>query len=387
MFIKDMLTVAKKELRSAFSDKAILLQIIILPFVIVFGYSMLMSVTASVPSETTRADVTAYSVNSPDYMSEGLDMLSVIPAEPEETDSIKEKIKNKECELLIVFPENFKIADEQTQELSDIEIWYNTENNNSLMLREKLLSYLDSYRSTPFTINADPGNTYDLGDEYFIIRKMLGTVLPMLILMAVFMVCMNLAANSIAGDKEQGFLATMLITPVKRSSIAAGKSLCIFTSAVIGGISAFAGMAISLPRLAEAMGAGSAMTYSFTEYAMLFIVSITANFALTGVLLIISALSKNVKQATTISPVFMIFLMAAGMLTMMDSVSIIVEDLGIINAFIPAWNTMIVMQDITKLDYSASYVLITCVSNILFSFISIMAVGKLFEREKIVMPE
>ncbi|MDD6269843.1 MAG: ABC transporter permease, partial [Oscillospiraceae bacterium] len=371
MFIKDMLTVAKKELRSAFSDKAILLQIIILPFVIVFGYSMLMSVTASVPSETTRADVTAYSVNSPDYMSEGLDMLSVIPAEPEETDSIKEKIKNKECELLIVFPENFKIADEQTQELSDIEIWYNTENNNSLMLREELLSYLDSYRSTPFTINADPGNTYDLGDEYFIIRKMLGTVLPMLILMAVFMVCMNLAANSIAGDKEQGFLATMLITPVKRSSIAAGKSLCIFTSAVIGGISAFAGMAISLPRLAEAMGAGSAMTYSFTEYAMLFIVSITANFALTGVLLIISALSKNVKQATTISPVFMIFLMAAGMLTMMDSVSIIVEDLGIINAFIPAWNTMIVMQDITKLDYSASYVLITCVSNILFSFISI----------------
>ncbi|MDD6269150.1 MAG: hypothetical protein PUA84_03735, partial [Oscillospiraceae bacterium] len=62
-------------------------------------------------------------------------------------------------------------------------------------------------------------------------------------------------------------------------------------------------------------------------------------------------------------------------------------DLGIINAFIPAWNTMIVMQDITKLDYSASYVLITCVSNILFSFISIIAVGKLFEREKIVMPE
>ncbi|MGN0584825.1 MAG: hypothetical protein ACI4JD_05155, partial [Ruminococcus sp.] len=60
MFIKDMLTVAKKELRSAFNDKAILMQIIILPFVIVFGYSMLMSVTASVPSETTSADVTAY---------------------------------------------------------------------------------------------------------------------------------------------------------------------------------------------------------------------------------------------------------------------------------------------------------------------------------------
>ena len=41
--MRDIITVAKKEIKAFFSDKAILMQMFILPFAIVFGYGMLMS--------------------------------------------------------------------------------------------------------------------------------------------------------------------------------------------------------------------------------------------------------------------------------------------------------------------------------------------------------
>ena len=206
----------------------------------------------------------------------------------------------------------------------------------------------------------------------------------MMILMSVFIVCMNLAAESIAGDKERGFLNTMLIAPIKRSSIAAGKSLCVFAAAVIGGISAFVGMAVSLPKLAESSGATESITYSFSEYLLLFGVTITAVFALAGVLLILSTVAKDVKQATSIAPALMLVLMVASMLTIVESFGEVVDDLGMINACIPAWNTMVVMQDIIAFDYSPAFAVTTCAVNLLFAVIAIFITGRLFENEKIV---
>lgn len=390
MFMKDALTVAKKELKAALKDKAILMQMLILPFVIVFGYSLLMSSMTQIGggevSETTEAQ--GYYVNAPDYMEEGLKALSLESKDASQTESVKKQVEDKECALLVVFPEDFAIAENGSSELSDIEVWYNSENTQSSAVVDGLYAYLDTYRPMVFTINADDENTHhDLGDEFMILRKLLGTLLPMMLLMAVFMVCMNLAANSIAGDKEHGFLCTMLITPVKRSSIAAGKSLCIFGCAVIGGLSAFVGMALGLPKIAEAMSPDTQVTFTISEYLILFAVTLTAVFALGGILLIVSAISKNVKQATTIAPIFLMVLMVAAMLSTVDAFSSVVENLGMVNNIIPAWNTIINMQKIISLDYSASAVIITCIANLIFSVLAIFVTGKLFENEKILETE
>ncbi|MBQ6212680.1 MAG: hypothetical protein IJJ57_07295 [Ruminococcus sp.] len=74
--MRDIITIAKKELRAFFTDKAILLQMIILPFIIVFGYCMLMtSMTESQKESQEQNDkpVVAYSVNAPDEFKEVLE--------------------------------------------------------------------------------------------------------------------------------------------------------------------------------------------------------------------------------------------------------------------------------------------------------------------------
>ncbi len=379
--MKEILTIAKKELRGCFSDKAILAQILLLPFVIVFGYALLMTTMGSTP-ETETTEITAYYMNAPADMEPVLKEIGLKASENADTERYLQQITAKECDLLVVFPEDFAIAELGTEMLSDIQIYHNSSNMDSLMVYNQVTEVLDLFQPSVFTINAAPDVTFDLGDENYMNKKMLGFILPMMILMSVFMVCMNLAAESIAGDKERGFLNTLLITPVKRSHIAAGKSLCIFVTAVIGGLSAFAGMAVSLPRLADALDMGE-ISYSLPDYLLLFILTISAVFALAGLLLIVSTLAKDVKQATNIAPIILLILMVAAMLTTVDSFSQTIEELGMINTLIPAWNSMLLMQEVILMDYEMESVLLSSAVNLIFTVIAVGVTGCFFEHEKI----
>jgi ABC-type Na+ efflux pump permease subunit len=124
--------------------------------------------------------------------------------------------------------------------LSDIEVYYNSDKDGSVELYSEVSAFLAAMQPRIFTVNSSPDKVYSLYDSSAYFGKFLGNFIPMMVFMAVFMVCMNLSANAVAGDKENVFLNTMLITPVKRSSIAAGKSISIFVIAVIASISAFA---------------------------------------------------------------------------------------------------------------------------------------------------
>ena len=50
--------------------------------------------------------------------------------------------------------------------------------------------------------------------------KMLSMLVPLLMFALLASACMAVAPESIAGEKERGTMATMLITPVKRWQIA-----------------------------------------------------------------------------------------------------------------------------------------------------------------------
>lgn len=385
MNFKDIWTVAKKELKAGFSDKLVFFQILFMPFLIVFGYVLLMVVIGESAAGTeTGEEIKAYYVNAPEYMVDGLKELKLQNANTEQVDTIKKEIEDKKCAVLVVFPQDFVMADGSTENLSNIEIWFNSTSTESYKMYSAVNMLLSAYQPKLFSVNGVSGVDYDMGDEDAMARDMLAGLIPIILLMGVYMVVMNLAAESVAGDKERGFLNTMLIAPVKRSSIAAGKSVFILLVSILSGLSAFIGMAISLPKLGEAMQLESSFRYSITEYILLFAITITAVFALASILLIISTLAKDVKQATTFSPAVMMVLLVVGMLGTTEGFKPMIESLGMINNFIPAWNAILLMQDIIILDYSANLILITCVVNLLFSVIAIWVIGRCFESEKIV---
>lgn len=298
--------------------------------------------------------------------------------------NLKKEIADEDCALVVVFPENFAIADGAGEELSNIDIWFNSSNSDSYELYNMINVFLDAFQPKTFSVNIAKDVSYDLGDEEEVARELLAMLMPVILLMSVFMVCMNQAAESVAGDKERGFLNTMLIAPVKRSSIAAGKATYLLIVAIIGGLSAFIGMVISLPKLSEPLGLESNFSYSVTEYMLLFVVTITAVFALASILLIVSTVAKDVKQATNVAPVFVMILTVGSMLVNTEGFKSVIEHMGIVNNLIPAWNTMLIMQKIIQMDYSMNTILISCGVNLLFSVGAIYLMGKFFESEKIV---
>ncbi|MBO7452203.1 MAG: hypothetical protein J6U54_17885, partial [Clostridiales bacterium] len=149
-------------------------------------------------------------------------------------------------------------------------------------------------------------------------------------------------------------------------------------------ISSFIGMAVSLPRIADAMEMSSGAGYGISAYVALFVSVVTALFVLSAGLLIVSTLSKDVKQATTIAPAFIFIVMIPSLLSSTEGFSKIISDFGFKNYFIPVWNSVMVMQDVLEMDYSLVALIPVCIINILVACIGVFIVGKLFENEKVV---
>ena len=376
---KDISTVYKKEIRSILKDKTILLMCILLPFAIMFMEGYLM--TALNDTEEKETTYNAYYMNAPQDLTEGLKAIGFSDEKVEKNDCI-DRIKNKDAKMLLIFPEGFKIDPESTN-VPNIEIYYNSSDNESLKLREKVSTLLDMLRPEVFTINADTSITYDLGDEDYMAKNMIASMVPGLLVMTIIYGIMSLASNIIAGDKESNFLNTVLITPVRRSSVAIGKAFAVMTAAGISAISAFAGLAYLMSKFNDMLGE-YAVSYAITDYILTFAVILCEAFALVGLILIISTLAKTARSAQTLSVIPIMVLFLGSFLTSNESTQSLLASFGFKNYLIPMWNSTYLTKNLLLSGVSTTEILVTCAINIVFGILCLGIVSNLFNNEKIV---
>ena len=380
--MRSILAVIKKELRSIFTNKTILAQIILVPFIYVFGFTMLMG-GMSPTEEPTDVDVKGYYINIDGTIAEGLVDLGLKKAELSQLNGLKDKVKKGDADVVVVFPDNFLAF--ESQSLPDVNIYYDSSNEDSYKGFVMVSSVLDSLNPKYFTINVNESNTYDLMDEGATLKEMLALILPTYVLIAVIIASQALAAESIAGDKERGFLNMMLLAPVKRYTIAVGKSLSLVIVNVISTISAFIAVALSLPKFSEMLSISTVITYTPLDYINFFLLTITATTLLLSLMLLASTLANGVKQASSASAAVMILVMLISML--LGSGNDIAEnvlELGTLNAYIPVWNTVVGMQFIFKQTLTTDMILISCIVNIVATVTILCLIAKMFGSEKIV---
>ncbi len=377
---RDTITVYRKEIKSILKDKTILFMCILLPFIFMFGEGKMM--TMMTDGESSEKTYTAYMVNAPENMKEGLSSLGFKDAALSTEDYIEE-IKNKKADMLLVFPSDFTVEVEEGKEMSDIEVYYNSSSNDSLMLREKLSAYLDSFRPVVFTVNANTEKTYDLGDKTFQAKNMIASMVPGFLVFTIVYGIMVLASNIIAGDKETGFLNTVLITPVSRSSVALGKALAVMTAAAISSVSSFAGLSFLMKDFQKLMG-DQAVTYAMKDYFFVFVVIMCVTFALVGLILVISTLAKTSRsaQSLTVIPIMILFL--GSFMTSNAGMQNVLTSLGFKNFLIPMWNATYLTKNILMTGFTATEMLVTCGINILFGVLCLALISYLFNQEKIV---
>jgi len=191
---------------------------------------------------------------------------------------------------------------------------------------------------------------------------------------------MALAIESISGEKERGTLATLLVTPLRRSELAIGKILSLATLSLLSGLIMAASIVLSLPNL---VGGSeeilNAAIYGVSDYAFLAITILSTILLIVAVISILSAYARSVKEANAAAMPLMFLVMLVGVSGMFGSGA----QSSPIFYILPLYNSVQSMSGIFSLNYSALNITLACFSNIIYACIGGFALTKMFNSEKI----
>lgn len=384
--MKNVLTVIKKEFSRFFRDKRLVLSLILPGVLIYFIYSFLGDgILSNVGGTDENYVCQVYTVNMPDAFKtpfEGLEKLQLHEISADEADEHRQAVADQKEDLLVVFPENFEedynaVLAGTSNELPRIAVYYNTvrtEGTQAYTLFAGVLSVFQQ-QVTPYFLS----DVQDLASEKDMTGMIFSMIAPMLVLMFLFSGCMAVAPESIAGEKERGTLATMLVTPVKRSHIAAGKIIALSTLSLLSGLCSFLGIILSLPKLMGAAGSLNAAVYTVGDYAMLLGIVLSSVLVIVALVSVVSAFAKSVKEATAMIGPLMILVMLLGVSTMFSSGS----TGSYLWYLIPLYNSARAMNGVFSFAASPVAVLITVVINVAAAVGLAFLLAKMFDSEKI----
>ncbi len=385
------ITVMKKELARFFGDRRLVITTLLLPGLMIYvvysflGGAMMKTI---LPEESYVAK--AYVVDMPDSLREELRGLRVDwqQADREQLTEIKQEIRDKQSDGLVVFPGDFDEAVKSYQVTSgepapNVEIYYNSTETESNHFYNEVSEILEGYETSianKLDINAGDSVYYDCATSKDATGQIFSMMMPMLLMMFLYSGCMSVAPESIAGEKERGTIATLLVTPMKRSSLALGKVFSLSIIALLAGCSSFLGTFAALPKMmgGELTGVDSSV-YVPMDYVMLLLIILSTVMVLVSVIALISAFAKSVKEAaTTVSPLMIVvtFISLSPMLNQGEGVPLY-------RYLIPVYNSVQCMNGIFSFTYQPVEILVTVIVNLCMAGVLVFGLTRAFQSEKV----
>jgi len=397
-----LLVIIKKELKRVFSDRRLVFSAFILPAISIFVlYSLMGNMIGTMNDDVTEHISIIHVINAPDsfakYMKDhsmGIDLQN-----SEETiDSIKDAVKFAEIDAALVFPDNFdeSVINYDTVVFPNVDTFYNPSEEYSQVainrIEYDILSGYQSYllaerfggisKLTAFTINvgndsrkiAEEGKEAGLGMSF---------MLPMLLNVMLFAGAMGIGIDVIAGEKERGTMATLLLTPVKRETIAFGKVISLGIVASISAASSFAAIIASLPFASELLAAGSevslnSLAFGVVDYLMLLVVLVLQVGIFVGLICLVSIFANSVKEAGTyISPVYMLVMISA-FATVFTS-----GDVALYKFAIPVLGNVFAIKEILTFDLSLTEFAVTSLISAVLIGVLLKGISVIFNNERI----
>lgn len=381
-----MFTIFRKELARFFGDKRTALAAILLPGVLIFAvYTFMGSALANQFSVDEDFTPSMQAVNLPGSISTLAGQGGLTLEATQDPEEAKTLIEGQELDLLAVFPEDFdsQVASYDVASGASapaVELYYNSASVDSATAYEMMSALLEGYESSlanKFDVNPGAGS-YDLATEADTAGTLMSSMMPMLLMIFLFSGCTSAAPESIAGEKERGTIATLLITPLKRSDLALGKICALSIIALLSGISSTIGTLLSMPTLMQMEGDLGA-AYSPVHYLALCLVILSTVLFLVACISLISAFAKTIKEAQTYVTPLMILAMVVGVTAMFGGGA----NTHLWAYFIPFYSSVQAMVGIFALELNWTYLLITVVSNLAYTAIGVWGLTRMFNSEKI----
>jgi sodium transport system permease protein len=386
------MTIMKKEFTRFFTDRRMVLTTVLMPGLMIYLlYSFMGSGLASQFETAEDYKASVYAVDLPESIRALEDngaFLEFTEISQGETDKAKEELASSEAEfdVLAVFPKDFDAqvaAYDVTAggKAPAVELYYNSTDNDSQSSYNMMTEMLNTYESAlanKFDINPG-GEGYDMATDEDLSAQIFSMMVPMLLMIFLFSGCMAVAPESIAGEKERGTIATLLVTPMKRSHLAIGKIVSLSVIAILSGLSSFLGMMLSLPKMMGGAEGVDASVYNMTDYVLVLFVVLSTVLVIITIVSVISAFARNVKEATGwVTPV-MIISMLLGVTSMIPSLCK-TEPVWFL---IPLYNSVQSMNGIFSMNADVLNIAVTVAANVCYAGIGVFVLAKMFDNEKI----
>ena len=394
---KNIGLVYKKEIQGAIRDRRTLISMVVVPLIFYpllflgIGYFSLMGQKNSETIPSTISIIGAK--NSPELVEifEKENNITVIQSENNSNDDMM----GENIHLTIDIPEAIEIDYRGNNSVlaSPIIMHYDSTAQSSLVAKKRVTALIDTYRRNiieerlnKIGLNNDFLEPFqeqwmDIAPQEKKIGFILGSILPYLIIILIFIGAMNSAVDITAGEKERGTLATLLVSQLSRLEIVLGKYFSVMTISAISMFLGLIGLSIAFLVPAYMLGEISIINVHFSFPLFLFFFLILAplvGFA-SAILILIGIFARNTKEASTYTtPIYMgaIFL---GMLSLSQGI-----ELSRPLFFIPILNNSFVFKELLMGTVNWAHISATLISNIGIALLALFAAAKLFNKENVI---
>lgn len=405
-----MSIILKKELKRVFGDKKLVFSMFILPAIIMIAlYGIMGFMIGKMNSDIEDNVNKVYVVNADDRMknaitASGFDKTNDITYLNEADFKAKEQdfrdeILNGDSQLIVYmdkdFDQKFTSYSDSSSPVPQIKLSYNTTENYSQNTYGMFATgVLEIYRTGLLQERVgslDMLNVFDLEDD--IIEKeekansrFISMMLPYMIVIMLFAGAMSVGVDAMAGEKERGTLASMLLSPVKRTSIAAGKIVAMMILSGLSAIVYVVSMMVAVPVM-SAMGGGESemaggfggLSLSLVEGLQLAAIMLALVFLFVAVISFMAIRAKDTKAASSlISPIYIV-VMVAGMLTMFMSG----KEVPVYRYLIPVYGNAVAIKDICNGELLTANFLASLAGTVIIAIILTIGIAKAFDDEKI----
>ena len=404
--MKHVLNIIKKELDKVFKNPRLFITTFILPGVVIFAiYGTMGNLANSEIEKAVNNTSNIYVVDVSTSFKETIDMYNATYPENSENalnanftyyesnnitkEELDEALNEGACNAYIIFEKDFdevlnnRLKD-QNAPLPGVQIYMLSTSTMSAVASEKVNALLNVLRDIKITetygdITIINNMTFDIADEATQSNYTLAMLLPMLLITFIFAGGLSIGTDSIAGEKERGTIATLLMAPINKNEIVLGKLIASIIMTIISALSSFIGVACSLPMSQEIFGSANLSLLSFSTMISLFgLILSTALIAIT-IFMIASTIAKNIKEATTFAmPFYMI-----GIILSLSTMFMEKFPTNIGSYLIPIYNLSLGIKGTLIGEISTINLLIVIGSNLVYFILGVILMTKLFKNEKV----
>ena len=388
--MREIFVIVKKELKRFFTDKRMIMSLI-LPGVLIFVLYSLMG--NFIGKAITPADDYEYvicveneSVTLDGYLSTLGFKYKKVNAPREEAEK---KLVDKEIDLYVSFSEDFDDAGADKAG-KNVVIEYNSAKRESAKIYSALQTvYMqNSVASVDYNYAINAGvEIPDMATEEDVVKMILTMFMPFILMVFLVTGSVSVASESIAGEKERGTIATLLVTPVKREYIALGKIIALTVTSLFSSLVSFVGIMSSLPNLLQLERIGDVTSIDLSVYGastfvgILGIILITV-MMFTMIMSILSTFAKSVKEATQFVTPAMIVVMLASVTSMIGGGKAVTNPALYL---IPIYNCAQCLTMLFSGEFYGLCYLFTILSDALFVVLGVVLLAKMFNNEKIML--